>query len=627
MAHTFDTKAQITLATTNPQAMNYTCGASATLLIVGLIYANGVRTGNVTYNGVALTQADQTRYGSSGPEARCELWYMIDPPVGSAYEVSIPNPNSLNLEAHISSYCSEVGCKTVFHAASGNVTSYTLGGSVATTEICLTVAVGAGGFDTFVPTSISGTILYGSDNGTWGGGSQYKINTTSGNMSLYWYGLPGYYEDNGSVIVAFANPPSGIRVSKANIYDQLKPPEGISISKANIYDQLKPPIGISVSETILYSHLTSSIRRKLSTLGECPDLTNNCSFTISFWLYISRLASGNSTGYLSCGDSVNVTFGLENGVDVGFVSVTTPNRTITSTESITQDECHFIAIYFNGTVLSVKIDDVLIDTDSGVSGIVSADGSVEIWSTWTDEEVMSYSIDEVGIWTQCLTAAQLTQLYTITIPSFPIAWGYWKMEETSGDRFDSSGHARILEDYYWETEHVGIATGKLGNAAKFFTDDNCALNLEDGPDFSNDTQWTVTFWFNGTDLVADSSTPVEIECGFDYLDIGYYSNGGNNFNFSLLAGNRSIDVNITLTVGDWHFVAIYYDGIGIYLEVDNVLIASDIGRTGISDYYSMVVTGYEPGNGYVDELGVWLIALTAEQRSQLWNNGNGWSPY
>lgn len=253
MAHTLDTSAQIAAGTSNPQSASYTCGANATLLVVSLIYANGTRTGAPTYNGVALIQADQTRKAATSPEACAELWYMLAPPVGSAYTVSVPNPNGLSLEVGISSYIAQAGYSSMLEMASGGQNTSANPSVSLTTKIAgdVLVAVVASGHDTWAPSAQSGTALYNTDNGSWGGGHQYYLQSSAGAKAMSWTQAS---DDWGLVVAAFAEVRTGISVSKTNAYAVLKTPGGVSVSKALAYAVVQPlDPGINVSKALVYA--------------------------------------------------------------------------------------------------------------------------------------------------------------------------------------------------------------------------------------------------------------------------------------------------------------------------------------------------------------------------------------
>lgn len=297
MTHTLDTKAQIAAGTSDPQTTSYTCGSGATLLVVTLIYAEGTRTGNVTYNDVALTQADQTRYPASGSEARCELWYMVDPPTGSAYDIDVPNPNGLSLEVCISSYKAGTGYTSVYKTATGSQSNWgdwpRTGNQTPDKNGAVYVAVCCSGMDTHGTYNKLGTNLYETDNGTWGGSHQYYLQSTAAAAEMFWW--LNSAEDWAMVSAVFdvlVLPDTGINVTKANVYSTLEPKKGIGASKAvvqsvlesggkgvkvgksnvygvlftypqglinaksNVYSNLEPAKGVSVAKALVYSVLS-----------------------------------------------------------------------------------------------------------------------------------------------------------------------------------------------------------------------------------------------------------------------------------------------------------------------------------------------------------------------------------
>ena len=93
MALTLDTNARIPATalstTTGAGTIAYTCGANAEVLAVMVCYAGtAARTGGTpTYNSIGLTQAE-SRMGVT--QTSVEMWYLIAPPVGAAYNINIP---------------------------------------------------------------------------------------------------------------------------------------------------------------------------------------------------------------------------------------------------------------------------------------------------------------------------------------------------------------------------------------------------------------------------------------------------------------------------------------------------------------------------------------------------------
>jgi len=190
-AHTFDTSYQGARANTNPYTFDYTCGAGTTLFVLSIVVGGSTdRTGGVpTYNGISLTQADQNRKAPSSPETVVELWYLLNPPTGSAYQVSIPNAGARYLSPVASSYKSATGNTTAFRTANGNggtstnPTGPTLTGLAVGDVI---VAVVGSGATTWNPTGRTGTQLYDRDDGSYGNGAQYLIKTDTNDTAMAW---------------------------------------------------------------------------------------------------------------------------------------------------------------------------------------------------------------------------------------------------------------------------------------------------------------------------------------------------------------------------------------------------------------------------------------------------------
>ena len=109
MAFVYDTKGErASLTTGDPVALTYTCGTN-TKILVALVTSstNASRPGgDPTYNGVSFTQgayaADLRVVGPA--ECFSEIWYMFDPPTGSAYTISCPNSGGRNIRLQAVSF-------------------------------------------------------------------------------------------------------------------------------------------------------------------------------------------------------------------------------------------------------------------------------------------------------------------------------------------------------------------------------------------------------------------------------------------------------------------------------------------------------------------------------------------
>src|SRR3989338_4909519 len=187
-AHTFDTSARFTGAT-NPLASNYTSGAGSTVLVLSIVAGGTNRAGTApTYNGVALTQAVAPVRYATGGEASVELWYLINPPTGAAYSISIPNTGLVTLYVVASTYKAQSGYTSALDVVNtGTGASTNPSASVTTTAAGDVIFAGIGaGAQAWVPTGRTGIQLYDVDNGAFGDGSQYILQASAGAQAMSW---------------------------------------------------------------------------------------------------------------------------------------------------------------------------------------------------------------------------------------------------------------------------------------------------------------------------------------------------------------------------------------------------------------------------------------------------------
>ncbi len=222
------------------------------------------------------------------------------------------------------------------------------------------------------------------------------------------------------------------------------------------------------------------------------------------------------------------------------------------------------------------------------------------------------------------------------VAAFPDAWAYWKMEETSGTRVDSSGNSR---DLALTADEVSYTTGKLGNCLVLPTTAGASpydmLTYAGNPDLSGDAKFTISFWFYFHSESAGHS--------YAYIDLGSADgDGGVGLTFHRALGATNVHITATVyalqavtgamvTPDAWHFITVYYDQVGLYIDVDNANEASALGTSEIPADSGTIQfsTISENLTWRFDEVGYWVgaNALSATQRTQLYNSGSGWSPY
>lgn len=207
-AHTLDTSQQNSSLTANPATFAYTSGAGTTVLVLNLVVVGSTaRTGGApTYNGVAMTQADGTRIAT---ETNTEMWYLLNPPTGSAYTVSIPNTNTGTIHAFTATAKAQSGYTSALDVVNG-ATRTTANPSVSVTTTTsgnfVTSIVGHGNGSL---TGVTGNKtqyggVWGIDHGAYTSLRMYELQATAGATTHTYTVGP---DDWGMVVAAFKQVP------------------------------------------------------------------------------------------------------------------------------------------------------------------------------------------------------------------------------------------------------------------------------------------------------------------------------------------------------------------------------------------------------------------------------------
>jgi len=210
------------------------------------------------------------------------------------------------------------------------------------------------------------------------------------------------------------------------------------------------------------------------------------------------------------------------------------------------------------------------------------------------------------------------------------------LEEESGRRTDASKNGHDVTE---PDAEVPDAVGKIGTAAFFPGTNGTNQNLLSPSelDLTSDAKFMYAFWIKHH-IISNPASYCEMYFNFGAdvnLTIGVDSGETDAY---LYAATQSLTIDLsatpTLTPDALHFICVYYNQTGLYLEADNTAIANDAGSSGEdwpAGYVSM--GGVYPNNEVsfiVDECGVWVGADAEEaisRRAELWGGGAGWSPY
>lgn len=201
-----------------------------------------------------------------------------------------------------------------------------------------------------------------------------------------------------------------------------------------------------------------------------------------------------------------------------------------------------------------------------------------------------------------------------------VSW--WSLDEASGTRVDSHGSNDLTDN-----NTVGQAAGKVGSAASFVAANSEYLSRADNASLSMGAgvEMTVAAWAKTASDPA-TNVPVAVHADGWYLDCGasvryrLFIVGATSGTALVEAGNQ--------TVGEWQFVVAWYDLAKLYIQVNLGTIFEAAFANGIKDSAQEFRIGGRADaalywNGDIDEVALWKRVLTADERSELYNSGDG----
>ena len=206
------------------------------------------------------------------------------------------------------------------------------------------------------------------------------------------------------------------------------------------------------------------------------------------------------------------------------------------------------------------------------------------------------------------------------------AW--WDFE---ADMTDSFGANDLTEN-----NSPTYVSGKIQNAVDLERDSSMYGNISDNASLSfGDEDFTITTWVHAETLAnnlavwsKDDNTPREHSL--------FYNNATDRFNFAVYDSGASATTAVADQLGSpstatWYFIACWYDASAstVDIQVNN----------GTSDQVGSAVTHWDSTSdfrigartstpsayydGLIDSTNVWRKVLTADEKSWLYNSGNG----
>ncbi|HSX45369.1 MAG TPA: hypothetical protein VLF39_04685, partial [Candidatus Saccharimonadales bacterium] len=380
MAHIFDTNLRFTGAT-SPLASNYTCGAGSTVLVLGIVTGGSTaRAGGApTYNGVALTQAGSTQKAAASPETVVEMFYLLAPPTGSSLSISVPNTGTASLFVQASTYKSGTGISALDIATGGNNTGTNPLVAITTgSDGCAIVAVVGSGAQTWAPSARNGTQLNDTDDGSFGDGNQYLMQSAHGAQNMGW--TFGTSEDWAIVVAAFketlvvnVNNTSAVTESVSlNV-----PGYSLSVNKSDSTTITENVVRLIENYVINVSD-SSAVTENVVLLVEnyAINVSDSSAVTESVTVFINE----TDTPSINVSDSTTIT---EN-ITVFINETDTPSINVSDSSTITED----IVISLTGGLFIVNVSDSTTVTDS-TTQILEGGLSVSDSTTVTDSTSLS----------------------------------------------------------------------------------------------------------------------------------------------------------------------------------------------------------------------------------------------
>ncbi len=211
----------------------------------------------------------------------------------------------------------------------------------------------------------------------------------------------------------------------------------------------------------------------------------------------------------------------------------------------------------------------------------------------------------------------------------------WKFDETSGNAADSVGANTLTA-----ARAPGSATGRIGNAricvaaspSYFQIADNAAVSV-------GAVDWSACGWVKFTTLTGFHGILCKSDSGGGGMDYEIrYSNASNCFQFATTHDGSTYvtlsdtSLGVPAVTGTWYFWYAQHDStrhkIGISIN-DGTLVEMDVNAAGLFNSANPLAIGNRPNdgaialNGMVDQTAMWKRLLTAAERTQQYNGGNG----
>lgn len=205
-----------------------------------------------------------------------------------------------------------------------------------------------------------------------------------------------------------------------------------------------------------------------------------------------------------------------------------------------------------------------------------------------------------------------------------ISW--WSLDEASGNAIDAHGTNDLSQ-----INSIGSAAGKVGNARDFESGSPAYFAITSNASLVvGDIDFTVAAWVNGESLTNQDAILGKWG-GAEASYILEYNASQFRFRVSDNGGSVATDVSAgsSVTATNWYLVIAWHDATAntTNIQVNDATPVSSAHATGIYAGTADFIVGYRASgglwDGLIDEVGFWKRVLTDDERTWLYNSGNG----
>lgn len=212
----------------------------------------------------------------------------------------------------------------------------------------------------------------------------------------------------------------------------------------------------------------------------------------------------------------------------------------------------------------------------------------------------------------------------------------WHLDEASGARADATGRGNNLTDNNTVTQ----AAGKIGNAAQFTRANSEYLSREDNADLTmGDIDFTFAAWFYLDSKPVGAAQAILSKYsggGQDCYELYYWETPDRLRLLVSSTGANQVEVVAAAfgspALSTWHLVVAWHDAANdtINIQVDDGAVNSVAHALGVfagNAQFRIGAVQFGGGShfwdGRIDAAHIWKRVLTAAERTELYNAGNG----